>query len=206
MSPFRRSLVSCGVLLALAACGTPPPNLRLPTNLPVNGGFEQGFDAWGTGYIEDSVRKYHAPEEGMLPYWVSPSAQATNSRLYLSRRGSSPMPPEDTLSGNGAARIEHVQEKKAQHYGTLAQRVAVTPKTDYELEVWTRYVGKQADWFVTAVREWEPHVNLPGEGKWTVTRLRFTTADSQKEAEIRFVIEAPGTYWIDDVALYVLSR
>jgi hypothetical protein len=181
----------------MTACGTPPPNTRLETALVSNGGFEQGLVGWGTGYIEDSVRKYHAPEESLLPYWVSPSAQATASRLFLATTG---------CHTGKCARIEHVTEKKAQHYGTLAQRITVKPDTLYELDVWTRSEGPNPDWFVTAVREWEPHVNLPATGVWAVTRLPFTTLKDQTQAEIRFVIQAPGTYWIDDVVLYELVR
>ncbi len=59
---------------------------------------------------------------------------------------------------------------------------------------------------MTAVREWEPHANLPATGGWTVTRLSVPTAKDQTTAEIRFVIQAPGIYLIDDVVLYELVR
>src|SRR3990172_11397019 len=86
-----------GVLFS--SCGTPPPNTRTPTGYPANGGFERGFDSWGTGYIEDSVRKYHPPEESLLPYWMSPSSKPTDSRLYLESKS--------PHSGAQAVRIEH---------------------------------------------------------------------------------------------------
>ena len=190
---------ACFLGVLLSSCGTPPPSTRLPTGYPLNGGFERGFDSWGTGYIEDSVRKYHPPEESLLPYWMSPSAKATDSRLYLESKS--------PHSGAQAVRIEHRTPEQPQHYGTLAQRFPVKENAVYEAEVWTRVEGPPgATWFLTMVREWEPHVNLPLAGVWTKTVFRFVTEKKQTEAELRFVIQGPGTYWIDDVSLWELTR
>src|SRR3972149_1450276 len=112
---------ACLLGVLLSSCGTPPPSTRLPTGYPLNGGFERGFDSWGTGYIEDSVRKYHPPEESLLPYWMSPSATATDSRLYLDTKTFNGPGPE-WIKDPKSVRIEHRTPAKPQHYGTLAQR------------------------------------------------------------------------------------
>ena len=194
----RRGFVLGTAALLISACGRTPAPASLVTGFPLNGGFEGGLGQWGTGYIEDSVRKYHAPEEGDLPYWVSPSRAATQSRLLLDK--------QVTHSGGAAARIEHDTPKKANHFGTIAQRVPVRAGTTYEVVCWTRCEPKRGlpepEWFLTASREWEPKAGLPIVPDWKESRLRFTAHGPVTALELRFVVEAPGTYWIDDVALW----
>ena len=187
------SRVWLGAALVLAACSRAAPTVDVPTGFPLNGGFEQGLEAWGTGYIEDSVRKYHPPEEGMLPLWVSPSAKATHAQLVLDR--------VNPHGGTTAARLDHLTGKRDQHYSTLAQRVPVKPKTTYEIRLWTRAAAPQGDWFLTAMREWEPHLNLPLTPAWTRSTWAFETMAGEYTRELRFVFQAPGRYWIDDVEL-----
>ena len=150
---------------------------RLLRNLVRNGGFEQGTDLWGAG-----------------------SSSGADSRGVLDTT--------DRHSGMAAFRFDHGSPKTEDQWSSLSQRVArLRPRTSYAATFWA--LVEQAEpkpLFLTADRQGTNRAYVENAvAGWREYRLVFDTGDSD-HIDLRFVIEAPGTVWIDDVALRELKR
>lgn len=185
-------------LLLLAACGSPPPH-AVGTSALVNGGFETEGNGWGTGYIEDSIRKYRQPDEAevkTLPFVVMPH---TDARGEISRA------PADVHSGHAAACITNRTPAGPNRFATLVQRITVEPAALYGVRAWVKVADNRSAWFVTTTREWEPHTVLPTGPQWVMAEHRFASGEATS-VEVRFVVQAPGRYCLDDVSLVRYER
>ena len=59
--------------------------------------------------------------------------------------------------------------------------------------------------FVTTDQQSANRTYVENKSGWREYRLVFNTGDSN-QIDLRFVIEAAGTVWVDDVALHELKR
>jgi hypothetical protein len=146
---------------------------RLLQNHVRNGGFEKGADSW-------------------LPFVTS---GGVDSRGVLDRT--------DRHSGAAAIRFDHASPKADGQWGSLSQRISrLRPRTFYAATFWalvSRAEPKPV--FLTADAQWADRTYVGNEiAGWREYRHVFNTGDSDF-IDLRFVIEAPGTVWIDDVAL-----
>lgn len=162
-------------------------------NLVRNPGFESATDYWGTGHLEDRVRNGNFTEEvEKLPYVVAPSPKQTTS-----------FGEHDTRvwhRGNASFRFDHRSSPEDNHWGSLAQRInGLKTGRAYALTFWAK--GKtehDGAFFATTDLRWQNVERVPPTSEWKPYTLRFN-AGSRDYTEIRFVITAPGTFWIDDV-------
>ena len=182
------------LLLLLAACGSPPLH-PVATDRLTNGGFEDGTGGWGTGYIEDSIRKYHGENESLLPFVKMPKVDAVGGITL------------DAHSGKAAYWITNYTRVGPNLFATLSQVVAVEPGAVYGVRLWTKALKTPPGlWYITTEREWEPHTLLPSEPTWTLAEHRFITSNTTKSVEVRIVVQGPGTFGIDDVRLVRYTR
>jgi hypothetical protein len=149
---------------------------RLRRNLVRNGGFEQGTDFWGAGS----------------------RGAATHGALDTT----------DRHSGGGAYRFDHDGEKAEDQWGSLSQRITrLRPRASYAVTFWA--LVEQAEprpLFLTADEQWTDRTYVENViAGWREYRLVFNTRDSD-HVSLQFVIEAPGTVWIDDVSITELKR
>lgn len=148
----------------------------------------------GNRLLEDHVRNgNHAAEVDRLPFVISPSPSATASY-------GRPDPQTSQSRRAGSFRFEHREPRQGHHWGSLAQRlVHLRPHTRYTLTFNAK--GETADpsaFFVTADLKWQNQLIVEPAEHWRRHTLPFTTGDLDY-TEIRFVIQAPGTFWITDV-------
>jgi Carbohydrate binding domain len=149
---------------------------RLRRNLVPNGGFETGTDFWGAGS----------------------RGAATHGTLDTT----------DRHSGGAAYRFDHDGEKAEDQWGSLSQRITrLRPRTSYAATFWA--LVEQAEsrpLFLTADQQGTDRTYVENViAGWREYRLVFNTGDSD-HIDLRFVIEAPGTVWIDDVSIHELKR
>jgi hypothetical protein len=150
---------------------------RLLRNLVHNGGFEKGTDLWGAG-----------------------SSRGAEVRGALDMT--------DRHSGAAAFRFDHGSPKPEDRWGSLSQRVTrLRPRTSYTATFWA--LVEQAEpkpLFLTVDRQGTNRTYVENTvAGWREYRLVFDTGDSD-HVDLQFVIEGPGTVWIDDVALRELKR
>lgn len=149
---------------------------RLRRNLVRNGGFEQGTDFWEAGS----------------------RGAATHGALDTT----------DRHSGGVAYRFDHDGEKAEDQWGSLSQRITrLRPRASYAVTFWA--LVEQAEprpLFLTADEQWTDRTYVENViAGWREYRLVFNTGDSD-HVSLQFVIEAPGTVWIDDVSITELKR
>lgn len=163
-------------------------------NLVRNSKFLRGPLFWGTGHLEDRVRNgNHVDEVDQLPYVIAPSFSETTS---YGRHD-----PQTSRSGKGASFLfDHRAARADKHWGSLAQRlIHLRTHARYTLTFWAK--GSSLDpsaFFVTADLKWQNHLVIDSSDHWTSYKLPFST-DGLDYTEIRFVIQAPGKFWITDV-------
>ena len=151
---------------------------RLLRNHVRNGGFEKGTDFW-----ETLVTSGGAESRGVLD---------TNDRH----------------SGAAALRFDHGSPKADDRWGALSQRITwLRPRTSYAATFWA--LVEQAEpkpLFLTADRQWTDRTYVENQiAGWRQYRHVFNTGDAN-QIDLRFVIEGPGTVWIDDVELRELKQ
>jgi len=158
-----------------------------------NGGFENGTDFWGTGYLEDRIRNGSFTEElNRLPYIISGGADSHGM-----------LDTTDRHSGVAAFRFDHGSLMANHSWGSLSQRITgLRPRTYYAATFWALVSrAEPRPLFLTADLQWAKRTYVENEiAGWREYRHVFNTGDSDY-IDLRFVIEAPGTVWIDDVAL-----
>jgi hypothetical protein len=149
---------------------------RLRRNLVRNGGFEKGTDSWG------------AASRGAATHGATDTT--------------------DRHAGGSAYRFDHDGEKAEDQWGSLSQRITrLRPRTSYAATFWA--LVEQAEsrpLFLTVDQQWTDRTYVENViAGWREYRLVFNTGDSD-HIDLRFVIEAPGTVWIDDVSIHELKR
>ena len=149
---------------------------RLARNFIQNGSFESGTDAWTAA--------------------KSSSADARGALDTTERH-----------SGGAAFRFDYSSEKAPDQGVALSQRITrLRPRTAYSATVWA--LVEQAEpkpLFLTTDQQSANRTYIENRAGWREYRLVFNTGDSD-QIDLRFVIEAAGTVWIDDVALYELKQ
>ena len=149
---------------------------RLLRNFVLNGSFESGTDAWA----------------------VTKSSSA-DSRWTLDTT--------DRHSGGAALRFDYSSEKADDQWTALSQRITrLRPRTAYAATFWA--LVEQAEpkpLFLTTDLQSGTRTYVENTAGWREYRLVFNTGDSD-QVDLRFVIEAAGTVWVDDVALHELKR
>ena len=162
-------------------------------NLIQNPSFEGGAWGWGSGYLEDFVRNGNHPDEvGVLPYHVAPHPNKTDTRgSHVS---------DTAKSGRGSYRFTFNSERKTHAHGSLSQRVyGLRRGAQYVITFWAKGAAEDADaFFVTADLQWHDRTSITPSTDWKKWEHRFGAGDLGY-AEIRFVIQAKGVFWIDDV-------
>lgn len=148
---------------------------RLLQNFVRNGSFESGTDVWTA-----------ARSTGADSRWTLDTA--------------------DRHSGGAAFRFDYGSEKADDQWAALSQRITrLRPRTDYAATFWA--LVEQAEpkpLFLTTDPESASRTYVENKAGWREYRLVFNTGDSN-QVNLRFVIEAAGTVWIDDVALHELK-
>ncbi len=159
-----------------------------------NPGFESKEAYWGSGYLEDGVRNLNHPGElEKLPYVVSPNPQKTESDGRVISN--------EAHSGKSSFKFDHRAGRKDDHFGSLSQRVhGLTTGKPYIVTFWAKgVVAEPGGLFVTTDYPWSDAEPIALEkDKWTRFTHRFNSG-ALDYADIRFVIQAPGTVWLDDV-------
>lgn len=149
---------------------------RLMRNFVSNGSFEGGTDAW------TAAKSSGADSRGILD---------TNHRH----------------SGGAAFRFDYNSEKADDQWVALSQRITrLRPRTEYAATFWA--LVEQAEpkpLFLTTDQQSANRTYVENKAGWREYRLVFNTGDSN-QVHLRFVIEAAGTVWVDDVALHELKR
>jgi hypothetical protein len=163
-------------------------------NLVRNARFVRGPHLWGTGHLEDRVRNgNYAAEVDRLPYLVAPNPSETDSRGRPD--------PQTSRSRRGASFLfDHRAPRADKHWGSLAQRLTnLRPHARYTLTFWAKGASREPSaFFATADLKWENHCMIDSSDDWTAYKLPFSTGDLDY-TEIRFVIQAPGKFWITEV-------
>ena len=166
-------------------------------NLIRNPGFESKDAYWGSGYLEDGVRNLrHRDELEKLPYVVSPNPEKTksNGRAVSTH----------AHTGRNSFQFEHKTERRENHFGSLSQRIyGLRTGTNYIVTFWLAFdPNTEPDaFFITTDYPWsDAHTirNKDALGGWQHYSHRFNSG-ALDYADIRFVIQAPGTIWLDDV-------
>jgi len=141
-----------------------------------NGSFESGTDAWA------AAKSGGADSRGALD-------------------------TTDRHSGGAAFRFDYNSEKADDQWATLFQRITrLRPRTEYAATFWA--LVEQAEpkpLFLTTDPQSANRTYVENKAGWREYRLVFNTGDSN-QVDLRFVIEAAGTVWIDDVALYEVKQ
>jgi hypothetical protein len=167
-----------------------------------NGGFEQGLNYWGTGYLEDLIRNGRHPEdEARLPYVVGNPRGATVDTVTSGKLDTS-----KKHRGVASYRFERTSPRESDRWGSLSQRVSgLTPHSFYVVTFRVSADGAGAKaFFVTTDKKWAQRTYIPpGTYDWELVRHEFNAEDDH--VDIRFVIESPCTIWIDDVVLETLK-
>ena len=149
---------------------------RLLRNFVRNGSFESGTDAW-----------------------TAAKSSSADSRWTLDTT--------DRHSGGVALRFDYSSEKANDQWAALSQRITrLRPRTAYAATFWA--LVEQAEpkpLFLTTDPQSANRTYVENTGGWREYRLVFNTGDSD-QVDLRFVIEATGTVWVDDVALHEPKR
>jgi len=171
-----------------------------PTNLVRNPRFKEGTKYWGTGYVESRITNGNWPfpsDQIRLPFLVSGGAVATGRRdASISRDG-----------GWASFFIDHQSPGGDHVWSSFSQLIAGLERdTDYVARYWIKAenLGVRT-LFLTLDHQWlksNRYYADAGTYEWRqVTAPPFNTGNSDF-VDFRFVMQAQGKVWIDDVALY----
>lgn len=154
-----------------------------------NGGFENAWDGWGTGSLED-----RAVWLADGPRWLrNPKSLQSEGELdYAVKHG-----------GFASLRITHVTRETDHAWGTIAQRITgLRPNTNYVASFWVKVkAAGAAPVFLTTRVDWGKETKIPGKDTdWTRFVHPFNPGN-RDFVELRFVAVAPGVVWIDDVEI-----
>jgi hypothetical protein len=170
-----------------------------PRNLVKDLRFTKSDRYWGTGYLEDEARDgLHHAARGQLPYYV----RGSNTVSYGDRDSHESYRSSFSLKRLPAFKFDHQTDERAEHYGSLAQRICgLKPYTAYKLTFYAKGSSKNESAFlVTTDLAWRNHIHVPSSPEWRQHELSFTTGN-QEYAELRFVIKDRGCFWITRVVV-----
>jgi hypothetical protein len=177
---------------------------KQPTSLLYNGGFEDGFRHWGTGYLETEWYK-----GSMTPFWASfiGSGRAKREAIVADVRGE--LVTDVKRSGGSSLKIVNNQEHIPHLYGTISQRMTgLEPNSPYRAELWVKADRARSRALqVTTDLEWVHRTAIaPGTYGWTKVIHDFSTGEAPY-IDFRLISEEPGTVWVDDIKVNrILSR
>src|SRR5262249_24932997 len=97
-------------------------------------------------------------------------------------------------------RFSYDDERKIHHHGSLSQRIYGLKKgAQYVVTFYAKGNSDDPDaFFITTDLRWHDRTSIPSSADFTKHQHRFGAGD-RGYAEIRFVIQARGVFWIDDV-------
>ena len=200
----RRRLVATAVivaalsLVAYLAAERGRHASQAPASLLKNGGFEEGYSFWGSGYYETEVYRGALP-----PFWASFLLHDSGNRDVDVAKVSGELVTDVKRSGRFSLRIVNDVEPKAHIYGSISQRVTnLEPNTDYRAEFWVKADRASPNTLqLTTDLAWSHRRAIPaGTYDWTRVEYTFNTGD-KTFIDFRFVSDRPGTVWVDDVRL-----
>lgn len=176
----------------------PPTATEDPDNLLKNGGFEEGFTHWGTGYYETD----DPFTRGTLGvFWASRIGSQVQVMDIADVRGD--IDSQVRHSGSKSFRITNNAAFVAQLYGSMSQRVTgLLKNTDYVASCWlkTDRAGTRA-FEITVDLAWAKRKAIDaGTYDWREFSFVFNTGD-YSWMDYRILSEDAGTVWVDDMAL-----
>jgi hypothetical protein len=169
-----------------------------PFSLLNNGGFEDQFRHWGSGYVETEWFN-----GSMTPFWASYIGKPRSSREALVANVRGDLVSDIKRSGSYSLRIVNNQESKPHLYGTISQRVTGLEKNaDYIARFWVKADrAAQGTLALTTDLGWVHRTSIPsGTYDWIQIEHKFKT-EELTYIDFRFVSDQPGTVWIDDIRL-----
>ena len=165
-------------------------------NLLRNGGFEEDFKYWGTGYYETDLYK------GSLGiFWASRVGGPVEGMKIADVRAEI-----DTVvkkSGEKSLKIINNSPRDAHIYGSMSQRITGLQKnTNYVATFWIKAERSGRGTFeITTDLPWMKRKPIEaGTYDWTEFTQIFNTAGSNF-IDFRILSEEPGTVWVDDIKL-----
>jgi hypothetical protein len=184
------SAIAVGGLLAVP---------RLPARYGAPGGILIGTISWlGVWYF--LIAAHSLVENGgfehKLVAWTWSTAPGVDSTAEV----------DSTVSceGSSSLKLAHSTPLRRDAVGVLRQDVrGLRPGQDYTLAFWVK--SRRADagaLFLSVDSMWAERVDVPiGEYDW-LKRVKVFNTGPAKVFELRIVAQAPGTVWIDGIALY----
>jgi hypothetical protein len=177
---------------------------RKRDNLVRNPRFKEGTKYWGTGYIESRITNGnwpHTSDEIGLPFVVSGGAVANGHR--------DPAVFKD--DGWGSFSIDHQSPLGDHVWSSFSQLVAGLERdTDYVASYWVKAENLDVrTLFLTLDHQWRKVYRYyadPGTYEWRQVMSSPFNTGSRDFVDFRFVMQAQGKVWIDDVALYKRSK
>ncbi len=173
------------------------PGPKAPVSLLMNGGFEDQFRSWGSGYYE--TVKYRGAMSPFWGSWVLTGDTATEDVADV--RGD--LVGDITHSGNYSLKITNKVTPKAHIYGSISQRVTgLEVNTDYIAEFWIKADRASPGTLqLTTDLPWKYRTSIPpGTYDWIKRTHKFNTGD-KTHIDFRFISDQPGTVWLDDASL-----
>jgi hypothetical protein len=188
-------LIGLGALAGLITAWLSHRHYEQAANRIRNPGFEEGVAWWGSGYMEDGVRTRNWPGEiEILPYVISPNPRETKS--------SGQHDPSVGHDSKSSYKFIHQTGRKEKHFGSLSQRVTGLRKNkSYVVSFWLKAAADDIEpgtFFVTTDYPWADAQPMLLTKEWKQHVHRFNAGELDY-ADIRFVIQAPGTVWLDNV-------
>ena len=158
-----------------------------------NGGFEQGYSEWGTGYYEQRDRSL----SGFWASWVDIKGVSQPVKIRAD------IVSDIVHSGDYSLQISSNIEVGPNRYGTISQRITgLDENSKYEVRFWARVLNA-APMILRLVsnQAWTEAIELPsGTYDWQEFVHTFDTND-RNEVDVRFLSSARGIVWIDDVSM-----
>jgi hypothetical protein len=160
-----------------------------------NGGFEQEFDGWGTGFNE-SLTPFRLV--GSSVFWaLSDDVNITGAMDSVVRK-----------SGMRSFKIVNRTPKRPHAYRTLSQRIgSLKPDSRYRLSFWVRAENLSPGALkVVTDPEWNYGMAMdPGTYDWREYIVEVRTGAAENGFDIRIVSEGLGTAWFDDITVRQVS-
>jgi hypothetical protein len=170
---------------------------KAPVSLLMNGGFEEGFQSWGSGYYE--TERYHG---SLPPFWGSWLVMGDKAPEEVADvRGD--IVSDIRHSGKYSLKITNKLTPKAHIYGSISQRVTgLELNTDYVAEFWIKADRASPGTLqLTTDLQWTHRTSIPpGTYDWIKLTHKFNTGD-KTYIDYRFISDQPGTVWLDDTTL-----
>jgi len=173
-------------------------NIDDQDNLLKNGGFEDDYKFWGSGYWETEIYRGSLP-----PFWSASirSGFAPEQSSVTNVNGS--IDTEIKKSGNKSFKITNNSPLQAHIYGSMSQRITgLQENSNYKVTFWVRAerAGSKTFEITTDLRWIHRKLIESGSYNWQQFTYLFNTGNSNY-IDLRFISEEPGTVWVDDIAV-----